>query len=237
MKRLLLGLLFVLAPLTLHAQALVAQFSSCGFADASNNYTLTTNAIIPADSLIVANTAVDSQTTGNTFVDNQGGNNYGIGIIGGFNVASVIIQWTRFVSNALPSGTVFTWHADNQANHKACMYVLVFSGVAPTNQSTSSGVNTNTNTAPSASGGNAANGLVLMATSFLADPGTITGSGLTLPTKICQIGAQTFCLQPAFKVVSTTATQTITLGTTSSTTWSAAIATYAGTALFSNGFE
>jgi hypothetical protein len=238
MKKVLLALMFVIAPLTLHAQALVGQFSGCGFLNVSNNYIMVSNAVIPAKSLIIATVAIDTQTTGNTFMDNQpGGGNYNASVVAGFFASNVVIQFTRYTTAALPIGTTFTWHMDNGATHKSCVNISAFSNLVAQAFPTTSGTGNAASNAPSATANSppsSAPNLVLMSTSFLSDPGTVSGS-VTLLNKDC---VQTFCIQPSYKLWPPLTAPTITLATTNSTSWVAGIAAYAvSDVIFADGFD
>jgi hypothetical protein len=241
MKKVLLALMFVIVPLTLHAQSVVGQFSSCGVLDAGNNYIMSSNAAIPAKSLVIVTVAVDTQTTGNTVADNQGGtNNYNASVVAGFFGTNNVIEFTRYVVGGLPSGTTFTWHQDNGATHKACMNIAAFSSMVAQSFATTNGTGgaAPTSTAPSATTNSppaAVPNLVFMATSFLSDPGTVSGAGVTLLNKNCIL---TFCIQPSYKISASPAAQTITLSTTNSTAWTTGIAEYTvNDTIFADGFE
>ena len=238
MKRVLLALMFVIAPLTLHAQSVVGQFSSCALIDAGNNYIMSSNAAIPANSLVIATVAVDTQTTGNTFADNQGGTSYNASVVAGFFGSNVVIQFTRYVAGGLPSGTTFTWHNDNGATHKACVNIAAFSNMVAQSFPTTNGTNGATNTAPTATAGgppSSAPNLVFMSTSFLSDPGTVSGTGVTLLNSNCVL---TFCIRPSYMISTSLAAPTITLSTTNSTIWTTGIAAYTTIdTIFADGFE
>jgi hypothetical protein len=180
MNKVLLCLTFAIAPLTLHAQSVVGQFSSCGNINASGNLVLASNAIIPANSLIIASVAVDTQTTGNTLGDNQGGANYNASVVAGFFASNVVIQFTRYVVAALPSGTTFTWHMDNGATgHKACINVVAFSSIVAQAFPTTTGTNSAASTAPSVTASGPPSGslnLVFVSNSFL-HPSGLQGCG------------------------------------------------------------
>jgi hypothetical protein len=124
------------------------------------------------------------------------------------------------------------------ATHKACVNVAAFSSMVAQAFPTTNGTNSATSTAPSATANmppSAVPNLVFMATSFLSNPGTVSGAGVTLLNSNC---VQTFCIRPSYMISASAAAPTITLSTTSSTTWTAGIAAYTvNDTIFANNFE